>query len=202
MALIRSSLRHRSLGQPHTHGTIDHKFRLWPTTPHFEDKYSRGGLRALPLGCDQRPAPVLTSRNTPTKNGHQGRKTRRVSRRSSPFSPKIGGLFRRPAEQPIKKAFHRAPMSGETLFFMRCQRNLACGGFSLHSNRRAVQPSTHCATACATPSSSLESVTRSATAFTSSAALAIATPMPAKRNMARSLKPSPNAMSCSRDKPR
>ena len=136
------------------------------------------------------------------ENGHQGRKTRSVSRRSSPFSPKIGGLFRRPAEQPTKKAFHRAPMSGETLFFMRCLRNLTCGGFALHSNRRAVQPSTHCATACATPSSSLESVTRSATTFTSSAALAIATPMPAKRNMARSLKPSPNAMSCSRDKPR
>ena len=101
-----------------------------------------------------------------------------------------------------KKAFHRAPMSGETLFFMRCLRNLACGGCAQPSNRRAVQPSTHCATACATPSSSLESVTRSATAFTSSAALAIATPMPAKRNMARSLKPSPNAMSCSCDKPR
>ena len=136
------------------------------------------------------------------ENGCQGRKTRSVFRRSSPFSQKIGRLFCRLSEQPIKKAFHRAPMSGETLFFMRCLRNLACGGCTQPSNRRAVQPSTHCATACATPSSSLESVTRSATAFTSSAALAIATPMPAKRNMARSLKPSPNAMSCSRDKPR
>lgn len=199
---MRSSLRHRSLGQPHVRGTIDRKFRLWPTAPHFDGARPRGGLRALPLGCDQRPAPVLTSRNTPTKNGRQGRKTRSVSRRSSPFSPKIGGFFRRPAEQPTKKAFHRAPMSGETLFFMRCLINIACGGCAQPPNRRAVQPSTHCATACATPSSSLESVTRSATAFTSSAALAIATPMPAKRNMARSLKPSPNAMSCSRDKPR
>lgn len=151
-----------------------------------------------------RPTPPL--RFSPPANNHknrqQGRKTRRVFRRSSPFSQKIGRLFCRLSEQPIKKAFHRAPMSGETLFFMRCLRNLACGGFAQPSNRRAVQPSTHCATACATPSSSLESVTRSATAFTSSAALAIATPMPAKRNMARSLKPSPNAMSCSRDKPR
>lgn len=136
------------------------------------------------------------------ENGQQGRKTRSVFRRSSPFSPKIGGLFRRPAEQPTKKAFHRAPMSGETLFFMRWLRNLACGGGVQPSTRRTVQPSTHCATACATPSSSLESVTRSATTFTSSAALAIATPMPANRNMARSLKPSPNAMSCSRNKPR
>lgn len=118
------------------------------------------------------------------------------------FSQKSGDFFAAPPNNRQKKAFHRAPMSGETLFFMRCLRNLACGGCAQPSNRRAVQPSTHCATACATPSSSLESVTRSATAFTSSAALAIATPMPAKRNMARSLKPSPNAMSCSRDKPR
>lgn len=170
--------------------------------PHFEGKFSRGGLRALPLGCDQRPAPVLTSRNTPTKTGTKEGKHGVFLDNHPRFLPKIGRLFCRLSEQSIKKAFHRAPMSGETLFFMRCLRNLACGGFSLHSNRRAVQPSTHCATACATPSSSLESVTRSATAFTSSAALAIATPMPAKRNMARSLKPSPNAMSCSRDKPR
>ncbi len=153
-------------------------------------------------GCDQRPRSGSLLPQHDHENGRQGRKTRSVSRRSSPFSPKIGRLFRRPAEQLTKKAFHRAPMSGETLFFMRCLRNLACGGCAQPSNRRAVQPSTHCATACATPSSSLESVTRSATAFTSSAALAIATPMPAKRNMARSLKPSPNAMSCSRDKPR
>ena len=202
MALIRRSLRHRSLGQPHTRGTIHHKFRLWPTAPHFEGKFSRGGLRALPLGCDQRPAPVLTSRNMTTKTGAKEGKHGVFFGDLPRFLPKIGGFFRRLSEQPIKKAFHRAPMSGETLFFMRCLRNLACGGFAPHSNRRAVQPSTHCATACATPSSSLESVTRSATAFTSSAALAIATPMPAKRNMARSLKPSPNAMSCSRDKPR
>ena len=154
------------------------------------------------LDATNAPAPVLTSRNMTTKTGSKEGKHGVFFDDIPRFLQKIGGLFRRPAEQPTKKAFHRAPMSGETLFFMRCQRNLACGGFSLHSNRRAVQPSTHCATACATPSSSLESVTRSATAFTSSAALAIATPMPAKRNMARSLKPSPNAMSCSRDKPR
>ena len=55
LALIRSSLRHRSLGQPHIRGTIDRKFRLWMTAPHFEGKFSRGGLRALPLGCDLRP---------------------------------------------------------------------------------------------------------------------------------------------------
>ena len=121
---------------------------------------------------------------------------------SCPVFPKNRGTFPPPLRTTEKKAFHPAPKSGETLFFMRCPRNLACGGGAQPSIRRAVQPSTHCATACATPSSSLESVTRSATAFTSSAALAIATPMPAKRNMARSLKPSPNAMSCSRDKPR
>ena len=202
MALIRSSLRNRSLGQPHTRSTIDHKFLLWPTAPHFEGKYSRGGLRALPLGCDQRPAPVLTSRNMPTKTGAKEGKHGVFFDDLPRFLQKSGDFFAVSPNNRQKKAFHRAPMSGETLFFMRWLRNLACGGFSLHSNRRAVQPSTHCATACATPSSSLESVTRSATAFTSSAALAIATPMPAKRNMARSLKPSPNAMSCSRDKPR
>lgn len=136
------------------------------------------------------------------ENGQQGRKTRSFFRRSSPFSPKNREAFSPPRRTTDKKAFHRAPMSGETLFFMRCLRNLACRGGAQSSTRRTVQPSTHCATACATPSSSLESVMRSATAFTSSAALAIATPMPAKRNMARSLKPSPNAMSCSRDKPR
>lgn len=198
---MRSSLRHSSLGQPHTRGTVDRKFRLWPTAPHFEGKFSGGP--SCPAAW-MRPTPRSGSHlpQHDHKNGRQGRKTRSVFLRSSPFSPKIGGLFRRPAEQLTKKAFHRAPMGGETLFFMRCLRNLACGGFAPHSNRRAVQLSTHCATACATPSSSLESVTRSATAFTSSAALAIATPMPAKRNMARSLKPSPNAMSCSCDKPR
>lgn len=136
------------------------------------------------------------------ENGRQGRKTRSFFDDLPRFLQRSGDFFAAPPNNRQKKAFHRAPMSGETLFFMRCLRNLACVGFALHSNRQAVQPSTHCATACATPSSSLESVTRSATAFTSSAALAIATPMPAKRNMARSLKPSPNAMSCSRDKPR
>ena len=117
------------------------------------------GLRALPLRSDQLPPLSSPSRNTPTKNGRKGRETRRVFRRAAPFSPKIGGLFRRLSEQPKKKAFHPAPKSGETLFFMRCLRNLACGGGAQRTRRRAVQPSTHCATACATPSSSLESVT-------------------------------------------
>ena len=160
------------------------------------------GLRALPLRSDQLPPLSSPSRNTPTINGRKGRETRRVFRRAAPFSKKNRGTFPPSLRTTEKKAFHPAPKSCETLFFMRCPRNLACGGGAQPSIRRAVQPSTHCATACATPSSSLESVTRSATAFTSSAALAIATPMPAKRNMARSLKPSPNAMSCSRDKPR
>lgn len=159
------------------------------------------GLRALPLRSGQLP-PARLARNAPTINGRKGRKNRRVFRRVAPFFSKKSGDFFASSPNNRKKAFHPAPKSGETLSFMRCPRNLACGGGAQRTRRRTVQPSTHCATACATPSSSLESVTRSATAFTSSAALAIATPMPAKRNMARSLKPSPNAMSCSRDKPR
>lgn len=105
MALIRSSLRHRSLGQTYVRGTIDRKFRLWPTAPHFEGKFSRDGLRALQLGRDQRPRsgslPPQTTTKTGTKEGKHGVFLDDLPR----FLQKSGDFFAAPPNNRQKKRF-------------------------------------------------------------------------------------------------
>lgn len=73
--------------------------------PALRGKFSRGGLRALPLGCDQRPAPVLTSRNMTTKTGAKEGKHGVFLDDLPRFLQKSGDFFAAPPNNRQKKRF-------------------------------------------------------------------------------------------------